>query len=51
MSNYLRKLKFKHIVFLDSEGLDPDNFLLAAEDYESYTFVEKSTNRKLCMRY
>lgn len=51
MSCILRNPKVRHRVLLKEMGLNPSKFLVANEDYESYTFIEKNTNRKLCVRY
>lgn len=47
----MKSLKVKHRVYLKGLGLDPKDFLLKNENYESYTFIERSSKREFCCRY
>ena len=43
-------LKMKHIVFLETQGLDPDEWLYVKNTYESYTFYSIPKNKEWVFR-
>lgn len=45
-----KMLKVIHKSFLRSQGLRPTEFLYLEEDYDSYTFLHRSTNSKVTIR-
>lgn len=45
-----KMLKPEHKAFLRKMGLRPTDFLLLGQDYDSYTFLYRSKNRKVSLR-
>lgn len=45
-----RKLTRKQKAFLEEQGLNPEEFLLERQDYESYTFYYIPTGKTITMR-
>ncbi|MEG2918853.1 MAG: hypothetical protein RR851_13070 [Clostridium sp.] len=45
-----KKLKFRHKVFLEDQGFNPDDFLIEREDAWNYVFYNIHTKQLMDMR-
>lgn len=43
-------LRIRHIVSLEENNLNINDYLFLKEDAESYTFINKRTGNKICLR-
>ena len=45
-----KTLKIRHMVILDDYNLPYENYLFVKKDFESYTFINKKTGKKINLR-
>ena len=45
-----KALRIRHMVILDDYNLPYEDYLFVKKEAESYTFINKKTGKKICLR-